>query len=84
MQRKFDVNFKLSVVQMYLRQEEEVQVIAEKMGIENPVIKFEGYRESDPERRLLSTEKIRTRTNWKPIVDLDKGLDECVENYMNI
>jgi len=57
------------------------KLIAEKMGITEPVIKFEGYRESDPERRLLSTEKIRTRTNWVPIVDLDKGLEECVENY---
>ena len=38
MQRKFDVNFKLSVVQMYLRQEEEVQVIAEKMGIHHSLI----------------------------------------------
>ncbi|WP_298519799.1 NAD(P)-dependent oxidoreductase [uncultured Methanobrevibacter sp.] len=59
------------------------KLIAKKMGIDEPVIKFEGYRESDPERRLLSTEKIRTRTNWKPIMDLDKGLDECVENYTN-
>ena len=45
------------------------------MGIEDPVIKFEGYRESDPERRILSTEKLRTRTEWKPLVNLDKGLD---------
>ena len=30
---------------------------------------------------LLSTEKIKARTNWKPIMDLDKGLTECVENY---
>ena len=59
------------------------KLIAKKMGIDEPVIKFEGYRESDPERRLLSTEKIRTRTNWKPIMDLDIGLDECVENYTN-
>ena len=58
-----------------------VKLIAEKMEIDEPVIKFEGYRESYPERRLLSTEKIRTRTNWTPIVDLDKGLEECVENY---
>lgn len=56
-------------------------LIAKKMGIAEPVIKFEGYRESDPERRLLSTEKIKARTNWKPIIDLDKGLSECVENY---
>ena len=57
------------------------KLIAEKMGIDEPVIKFEGYRESDPERRLLSTEKIRARTDWKPIIDLDKGLSECVEFY---
>ena len=56
-------------------------MIAEKMGIAEPVIKFEGYRESDPERRLLSTEKIKQRTSWKPIMNLDKGLTECVENY---
>lgn len=60
------------------------KLIAKKMGIDEPVIKFEGYRESDPERRLLSTEKIRTRTDWEPIMDLDKGLDECVENYTNL
>lgn len=58
-------------------------LIAEKMNIENPVIKFEGYRESDPERRLLSTEKIRTKTSWKPIITLDKGLNECVD-YLNL
>lgn len=58
------------------------KLIAKKMGIDEPVIKFEGFRESDPERRLLSTEKIRTRTDWKPIMNLDKGLDECVENYL--
>ena len=60
------------------------KLIAKKMGIDEPVIKFEGYRESDPERRLLSTEKIRNRTNWEPIIDLDKGLDECVENYLKL
>ena len=59
------------------------KLIASKMGIDDPVIKFEGFRESDPERRLLSTEKIRTRTNWEPVMDLDKGLSECVEYYMN-
>lgn len=68
--------------------DEEISIIdlaklcASKMGIENPVIEFSGYRESDPERRLLSTEKIRTRTAWKPVVDLDKGLDECITNYL--
>lgn len=68
--------------------DEEISIIglakmcADKMGIANPVIEFDGYRESDPERRLLSTEKIRTRTNWEPKVFLDKGLDECIANYL--
>lgn len=52
--------------------------IAEKMGLSKPEIKFEGYRSSDPERRILNTEKIRTRTNWTPIITLDKGLEMCV------
>ena len=59
-----------------------VKLCADKMGIENPVIEFKGYRKSDPERRLLSTEKISTRTSWKPKVSLDKGLDECITNYL--
>ena len=59
-----------------------VKLCAEKMGIAEPVIDFEGFRESDPERRLLSTEKIRTRTDWKPVVRLDQGLNECIENYL--
>ena len=69
--------------------DEEISIIdlaklcAEKMGIEDPVIEFEGYRASDPERRLLSTEKIRTRTNWRPEVTLEIGLGECIENYLN-
>ena len=68
--------------------DEEITIIdlakkcAAKMGIADPVIEFSGYRESDPERRLLSTEKIRMRTGWSPAVDLDKGLDECIENYL--
>ena len=59
-----------------------VYLCANKMGIEEPVIEFSGYRESDPERILLSTEKIRTQTAWKPVVCLDKGLDECIKNYL--
>lgn len=68
--------------------DEEISIIdlaklcAAKMGIDDPVIEYKGYRESDPERRLLSTEKIRTRTSWKPVVTLDKGLDECIANYL--
>lgn len=56
------------------------QKIADKMGIKNPKIVFEGYRESDPERRLLNTEKLRMRTNWKPQVSLDEGLELCVKS----
>ena len=52
--------------------------IAEKMGLPKPEIIFSGYRSSDPERRILNTEKIRTRTNWTPIITLDKGLEMCV------
>lgn len=54
------------------------KLIAKKMGVENPDIVFEGYRESDPERRLLNTDKLRRRTNWTPKVTLDKGLDLCI------
>lgn len=52
--------------------------IAEKMGMPKPEIIFSGYRSSDPERRILNTEKIRTRTEWSPIITLDKGLEMCV------
>lgn len=52
--------------------------IAEKMGLPKPEINFEGFRSSDPERRILNTEKIRTRTDWTPIITLDKGLEMCV------
>ena len=49
----------------------------------DPSIKYivdiaNGYRSSDPERRILNTEKIRSRTDWTPIITLDKGLDMCV------
>ena len=57
-----------------------VKLIAKKMGIENVEIKFEGYRKSDPERRLLNTDKIRTRTHWKPVVSLEQGLEMCVKS----
>ncbi len=56
-----------------------VALCAKKLGIKNPKIEFKGYRASDPVRRLLNTEKIRTRTNWRPQIDLRKGIDMCVE-----
>ena len=58
-----------------------VKLIGAKLGIENPEIEFNGYRASDPERRILNTDKIRTRTNWKPSVTLDEGLTMCAKAY---
>lgn len=60
-----------------------VKLCGIKMGIANPEIIFKGYRESDPERRLLSTEKIRTRTNWVPKITLDQGIEMCVKELEN-
>ena len=57
-----------------------VKLIAKKMGMDDVKIKFEGYRKSDPERRLLNTDKIRARTHWKPVVTLDEGLEMCVKS----
>lgn len=68
--------------------DEEISIIdlaklcGKKLGIENPEIIFNGYRESDPERRLLNTDKIRSRTAWVPKVTLDQGITECVEELM--
>lgn len=56
------------------------KLIAKKMGVEHPEIVFEGYRESDPERRLLNTDKLRSRTHWQPQVSLDKGLELCISS----
>ena len=44
----------------------------------NPKIIFKGYRESDPKRRILNTDKIRKLTEWKPKITLDKGIEECI------
>jgi dTDP-glucose 4,6-dehydratase len=56
-----------------------VTLCGKKMGIMNPKIVFDGYRESDPERRILNTDKIRQRTNWMPTVTLDEGIEACIE-----
>ncbi|MCR4864339.1 MAG: NAD(P)-dependent oxidoreductase [Bacteroidales bacterium] len=55
-------------------------LIATKMGLPKPNIIFEGFRSSDPERRILNTDKIRNRTDWTPIIDLNKGLDMCISS----
>ncbi|MDE7162841.1 MAG: NAD(P)-dependent oxidoreductase [Clostridia bacterium] len=65
--------------------EEEISIVdlvylcAKKLNIENPQIIFNGYRASDPERRLLSCKKLKTRTGWQPAVTLEKGIEMCVE-----
>ena len=56
-----------------------VYLIGEKLGIEKPEIIFEGYRESDPERRVLNTDKIRSRTGWKPEISLSEGIDMIIQ-----
>lgn len=56
-----------------------VKLCAEKLGVPNPQIVFKGYRESDPVRRVLNTEKIKTRTGWKPCITLDAGIEMCIE-----
>ena len=60
-----------------------VALIASKLGIENPEITFEGYRESDPVRRVLSTEKLRTRTGWAPKISLEEGIDMIIDFRKN-
>ena len=56
-----------------------VKLCADKLGIDNPEIIFNGFRASDPQRRVLSTEKIRSRTGWGPRMTLDQGIEMCVE-----
>lgn len=68
--------------------EEEISIVdlvalcADKLHIENPQISFNGYRESDPERRLLSTRKLRERTGWTPRISLDMGIEMCAREMM--
>lgn len=56
-----------------------VKLCAEKLGMDEPEITFQGYRESDPVRRLLNTDKIRSRTDWAPKIMLEQGIEMCVE-----
>ncbi len=59
-----------------------VKLCGRKLGIPAPEIIFEGYRESDPERRLLNTDKIKSRTKWRPSICLEEGIQMCVEEMM--
>lgn len=60
-----------------------VKLIAAKLNISEPKIIFEGYRASDPERRILNTDKIRQRTDWQPVVSLSEGLNMCLKELEN-
>jgi len=53
--------------------------IARLLGLETPKITYSGSRSADPSRRLLNTTKIRSRTQWQPTIDLDHGLQLCVQ-----
>lgn len=56
-----------------------VKICGKQLGIEEPEIVFKGYRASDPERRVLNTDKIRTKTGWYPKITLERGIEMCVE-----
>lgn len=58
-----------------------VDRIAHKLQIDKPIIRFSGERAADPVRRVLSTQKIQTRTEWKPSVCLDDGLSMVIDAY---
>ena len=68
--------------------EEEISIIglvnlcAQEMGVTNPQIEFNGYRESDPPRRFLNIEKIKCATGWCPVISLKDGIKECIQ-FMN-
>lgn len=59
-----------------------VNLCGRTQGIKEPKIIFQGYRESDPERRLLNTDKISGRTSWRPRITLEEGVRMCVEEMM--
>ncbi len=59
-----------------------VMLCGKMLGIDNPKIIFKGWRASDPERRMLNTDKIRSRTTWVPKVTLERGISECVEELL--
>ena len=61
-----------------------VRLCARKLGMGEPEIIFNGYRESDPERRLLNTDKIRNRTGWRPQITLEQGIGMCVEEMERV
>ena len=55
-----------------------VKLCAVELGIGEPEIRFEGFRASDPERRLLNTDKISKATGWEPKVTLKDGIRSII------
>lgn len=56
-----------------------VKLIARKLERSAVEILYEGERSADPQRRLLNTDKIRAKTGWRPEINLNAGLDMCIE-----
>ena len=56
-----------------------VELCGKAIGIDNPEITFEGYRESDPVRRVLSAKKLKEKTGWEPVITLEQGIQMCVD-----
>lgn len=59
-----------------------VNLCARELNIANPRITFKGYRASDPQRRILNTEKLRSKTNWKPTITLEQGIKMCIQDKL--
>ena len=56
-----------------------VKLCAQELGMGEPEIRFEGFRASDPERRLLNTDKILKATGWEPKVTLRDGIRSIIK-----
>ena len=56
-----------------------VKLCAQELGMGEPEIRFEGFRASDPERRLLNTDKISKATGWEPKVTLRDGIRSIIK-----
>ncbi len=60
-----------------------VKLIAGYMHIDNPEIIYSGERTCDPKRRLLNVDKIEIVTGWKPVVNLEEGIKQCITYRKN-
>ena len=57
---------------------------AKSLQMEHYDVEFEGYRSADPERRVLSSKKLRERTGWCPRISLEEGIDMCVKHHLEL